>query len=644
MKAKKIVALLLVGIMLLSFGACGGNDIPENEANELTEGALPDNLIAEKVGSIDRDDFYTCDGGLYYQDEATGKIGVMSFEGNHDTGAVYAYCAPISFYFKVSKSSVNNRKVTEPATLNDTGLIDGKGNVLVPEKYAYISVISERYFLAVQATGVAGNKENALVAYTNGNVDSPKSGMLSDEENDLMYSGKWCVYDKTTGKVVPGISGTKDQTVVSYGDYIVYNDDNGERHVVDAAGKPLEHTRLFDDGSYAVEGKIGTVYGTDGKKLFDYDLTSYVPKFLRGDYYEATLSTQEGTKYVVMDKTGKVVSSEFDTSFTFYDDIMMLDGKLYDATGKSFIQGTYESVIYDKLFGESWILRNNETYTMINRKGEVLFEDTESDGVTVWTSDFVASKDGENGSLFYSHKDKDYTIEGYTFAPWLVKTTANNNLYNVVSTISGETIFEGYSSYSYTTVKDTALYVYAKYNGGADVYLIVNDAQLEDLMTKKNKLLDDLTATFEKEGITVSVNKETGELSMDSSVLFGGDSAELTAEGKAFLDKFVKAYTSIAYSDEYDGFIAKTIVEGHTAPTADTTYAGDMQLSEDRANNVKSYCVSTQSGAALKDFAEDLEAVGYSNSQPVYGADGNVDMDASRRVSFRFMLNIDLLN
>ena len=35
-----------------------------------------------------------------------------------------------------------------------------------------------------------------------------------------------------------------------------------------------------------------------------------------------------------------------------------------------------------------------------------------------------------------------------------------------------------------------------------------------------------------------------------------------------------------------------------------------------------------------------FEAIGYSNSQPVYKEDGTVDMDASRRVSFRFLVNV----
>ena len=642
MKTKKFLSLLLVGIMLLSFAACGGKNKSDNEANELTKGAMPDSLMVEKVGSLTSDDFSTAEGGLYYQDEATEKYGVMSLDGNYDTGAVYVNCTPVGLYFKVSKTG--DRKINNAETLNDTGLIDGKGKVLVPEAYAYVQSIGDRYFLAIEATNIVGSKDRALVAYDDRDVSKPISATLANEEEDFLFAGKWYVYDKTTGKMVPGISGTADQSVVAYGNFIAYNDDEGNRHVVDANGKELVHNKLFDDGSYTIEGKIGTVYDTTGEKLFDYDLASYIPKYVNGNYYTASVYKDGTTAYVVMDKTGKVLSTEFTSMPSFYGDLVLVDNTVYDVTGKKVIKGSYESISYNSMFGDYYFLRNNETYTLINSKGDVLFEDTEKKNKVIFKDEFVAYDKSDDNYMFYSYKDADYTIEGYSFAPWLVKTASTNNLYNIVNVISGETVLENYNSYTYTTVRGTAYYVYAKYNGGTDIYLIVNEAQLKELMDKKDKLLSDLIASFEKEGITVTVNKETGELAMDSSVLFGGDSAELTADGKAFLDKFVKAYTSIAYSEEYDGFISKTFVEGHTAPTADATYASDMQLSVDRATNVKNYCVSTTDGAAVKRFVENLEAVGYSNSQPVYGADGNVDMAASRRVSFRFMLNIDLID
>ena len=103
---------------------------------------------------------------------------------------------------------------------------------------------------------------------------------------------------------------------------------------------------------------------------------------------------------------------------------------------------------------------------------------------------------------------------------------------------------EGYKEYDSISRNSLAYYVYAKYDGGADVYLVVSGAQLEEVLAKKNSLFDELAAAFNKEGIAVTVNKDTGEIALDSSVLFGGDSAVLTDSGKTFLNKFIKVYTT----------------------------------------------------------------------------------------------------
>lgn len=164
----------------------------------------------------------------------------------------------------------------------------------------------------------------------------------------------------------------------------------------------------------------------------------------------------------------------------------------------------------------------------------------------------------------------------------------------------------------------------------------LTESELEALVEKKENLMDDLVDAFEDAGISVSVNDKTGELAMDASVLFGGDSAELTADGKAFLNKFVAAYSAIVFSDKYEGFVAKTMVEGHAAPVAGDTYESALPFSKKRADNVRAYCLSLDSDLSTAS----LEAVGYSNSKPIKDANGKVDMAASRRVSFRFIINL----
>ena len=172
----------------------------------------------------------------------------------------------------------------------------------------------------------------------------------------------------------------------------------------------------------------------------------------------------------------------------------------------------------------------------------------------------------------------------------------------------------------------------------------LSDSQLEAIAEKKENLLGDLVTAFEAAGIKVTVNEATGELAMDASVLFGGDSAVLTDAGKDFLNKFIGAYTDIVFGEKYKGFVSKTMIEGHTAPLTGSTYESGLPLSEERANAVKNYCLSAESGvdpAYISELTATMEAVGMSNTTPVYDQDGNVDPEASRRVSFRFIINID---
>lgn len=168
----------------------------------------------------------------------------------------------------------------------------------------------------------------------------------------------------------------------------------------------------------------------------------------------------------------------------------------------------------------------------------------------------------------------------------------------------------------------------------------MTDSQVEAIVEKKENLMDDLAKAFSDAGIKVTVNQSSGEMAMDASVLFGGDSALLTAEGKELLNKFINAYVTIVCSDKYDGFVAKTMIEGHTAPLSGSTYESGLPLSQQRADNVKNYCISSETGVDTSKLSATMQAVGCSNSKPITDADGKVDLAACRRVSFRFIINL----
>lgn len=627
---KKYSALSLMVILIISVLAGCEKAVDKN--NNVVNGEFTEYLVAEKVGSLNRDNFMTAEGGVYYKGE-NSLWGVMSFNGAHDTGAIFTDVTPRGQYFEVTEVVAANEN--DVANLNKSYLIDGKGKTII-SGYATFDIMSERYIVVAKGTERTSVKDEAVISFTDEGLS------CYGNSYDILYKGDWAVYDIVTEKFVPGATGSHYTLMDGNGRYFWFNNAEKDRVTLNENGETLpEGAKLFDDGSYSIEGKVGEVYDENGNLLFNYDLTGYIPSSISNGYYVASKYVDGASKYVVMDTTGKVISTEFDQYISIYGEIIHCDDKVYNLEGKTVIEGTYKTIEFDRMFGQNWMLGNDDYYTLIDKNGAVFFNGPEDKEHTVWTSDFLASKEVDGDFYYYSYKDQDYTIKGNHFAPWIVKTSNSNSLYDLVDTMTGKKLLEGYSDYASISRNSLAYYVYAKYNGGADVYLVVSGAQLSDVTNKKVDLFADLSAAFENEGIKVTVNKESGEIALDSSVLFGGDSAELTNDGKEFLKKFIRAYTTVACSEKYDGFISKTMVEGHTAPVEGSTYASGLQLSEERALNVKNYCLSAETGVDVSKISQTLENVGYSNSKPVYDANGKADLAASRRVSFRFIVNVD---
>lgn len=170
----------------------------------------------------------------------------------------------------------------------------------------------------------------------------------------------------------------------------------------------------------------------------------------------------------------------------------------------------------------------------------------------------------------------------------------------------------------------------------------LNEEQIQIIVEKRTNLLDDLQNSLTNAGVKINIDKSSGEIMLDSTVLFGYDDSELSNDGKAFLKKFLKAYTDVILQDEYKDFVSKVMVEGHTDSSGNEDY--NKKLSKSRADNVKNYCLSEQSGldsetkASLKKL---LESVGKASSEPVLDKKGKEDKEASRRVTFKFIINLD---
>lgn len=482
MKKFRLLSLVLALLMILTmFAGCSskdngdvtnetgaGEETTNNEEIQNSYDELPEGLTAEKIGTIDLNSVNTDgDGGIYYKDES-GKYGIMSFDGKKDTGAQYTYCEPIGNYFQVTTS--NPSESIAPADLNCIGVVDVNGREIIPMKYASFSRLNERYIRACEVTEQTTNKDEALVYYTDDMFS------LTASDDDILFKGKWCIYDMTTGKPLEGITGTNSYQIYAYGNFVKYVTDAEEQITVNHKGEPLpEGARLFDNGCYAlVKDNVGGVYDSEHNKLFDYAPDGFTPNSSEGAYIVAAKYENGEAAYVLMDTAGKVVSAEFADRPFVYGDLIHAGKTVCDFEGNAVIEGSFDSVSFEKQLGNAWFLKSDTGYTLIEKDGTVLYQGAEDDTLSIDTySYFYISKNAGGKSMYYCLADQDFTLDGYAVAPWLVRVSGANSTYGVADTISGETIISGYKQYFCVTVPGSAMYVYAqKADGGLDIYAV----------------------------------------------------------------------------------------------------------------------------------------------------------------------------
>ncbi len=165
----------------------------------------------------------------------------------------------------------------------------------------------------------------------------------------------------------------------------------------------------------------------------------------------------------------------------------------------------------------------------------------------------------------------------------------------------------------------------------------MTDEEIEEIMEMKADLLNDLADAYEEAGLDVTVDEETGEITMDAEVLFDYNSYAISADGEALLEEFITIYCEVVFDEKYDGFISQIMVEGHTDSTGD--YDDNLELSQNRAESVRDFCVSV-GGDHADALTEMMNPIGYASNYPVLDSDGNEDEAASRRVGFRFLINL----
>ena len=165
-------------------------------------------------------------------------------------------------------------------------------------------------------------------------------------------------------------------------------------------------------------------------------------------------------------------------------------------------------------------------------------------------------------------------------------------------------------------------------------------AQIEQLVGMKTRIITSLSSALKSSSISATVDPTTGSIALESDVLFESGEYKLTDAGKRFVDKFLPVYLDVLFSEEYNGYVSEIIIEGHTDSVGG--YLTNLELSQQRALAVASYVLGDSCRAISADVKNTLRPVvtvnGRSYSDRIFNADGTENMDASRRVVFKFRL------
>ncbi len=165
-------------------------------------------------------------------------------------------------------------------------------------------------------------------------------------------------------------------------------------------------------------------------------------------------------------------------------------------------------------------------------------------------------------------------------------------------------------------------------------------ARLDKIIGVRSELIERLKREFEHSDLEIAVDEQTGAITFHSSILFSFNRDELKPSGEEFLSEFLPRYVKILLAPEYRDYISEISIEGNTDTNGDYLY--NLELSQKRALSVAEYCLSDEGNVLTGDELEALRAVvvtsGRSYSNPVYDENGEVDMEASRRVDFLFRL------
>ena len=249
--------------------------------------------------------------------------------------------------------------------------------------------------------------------------------------------------------------------------------------------------------------------------------------------------------------------------------------------------------------------------------------------------DYVFFPDGCSGddeTVVDFNRDGTFTISGHRVKKNKDETV--NHEHNV--SISGEYIGRG-SQRGATLIADGTAYVYSKPFGEYD-YLLWQD-YADDTSKKETAGNNRVKAADRVKEVLgnnpdISVDETTGEITMDSALLFGFDSSDVGDDGKKVLESFLNDYAGVIIELRDEGVITGIEIDGYTDSVG--SYSYNIELSQKRAENVMAYVIEKHS-----ELGSMVSAKGLGSDNLIVNADGTINDDASRRVCFRLIISAE---
>ncbi|MCB1657731.1 MAG: OmpA family protein [Moraxellaceae bacterium] len=167
------------------------------------------------------------------------------------------------------------------------------------------------------------------------------------------------------------------------------------------------------------------------------------------------------------------------------------------------------------------------------------------------------------------------------------------------------------------------------------------------IMTNQDRtrilIIQSVQKNMKEQGIKVDIDSKTGDISIADNILFPYGSAQLSAQGKYFLEAFIPIYSKVIFglSPEQLEQVSRIVVEGHGSRDNNTSsdYANNMALSLSRANAVVQYVNNMPLFENKINFLLKLTPVGRGNidAKPY-------DDPSDRKVVFKFQFASELFH